>query len=290
MTGRRRLGAGCVVIGAAALTACVQSVSTGMQDVMRRDGRLCASGGPYVGARQCSGSDVRLLLVGIIGGLIAVAILTGGSSALGRPRSSAGLLAWASLFGLLGWNFISFGLHRAAGQDGTVGWLFNGAVFWLLALGGLVPFLSGLRRGIRTAGRPDPVATGTQPLVRAAFVPGTRGGQSGASGQSGDGIVTSRGFDGPGLDSTGLDGTGLDGPGFTRTGLDGTGLDGAGAGAWLSARSSAPILATMPIPAIEPVATAKNLGRGWLALWLVLMVAGVAVGAAASSALVSLLS
>jgi hypothetical protein len=187
---RRLLGAACVIAGAAGVAACLLAASAGMRDVMVTDGGSCASGGPYVVAHQCSGADMRLLLVGILGGLVATAILASGSAVLGRG-SSAGLLAWVALFGLLGWNFISMVVHPAAGQQGASGWLISGVVFWVLAAGGLVPLLSGLLSDLRTAGRPDPVAASFQPLVRAQFMPSGWGGQPGGS--AADGITTTSG-------------------------------------------------------------------------------------------------
>jgi hypothetical protein len=141
---------------------------------MQADGGFCASGGPYVVARQCSGGDMRLLMAGILGGLLCTAILVAATAGLGLTGSRAALLAWTGMFGLLGWNFISLGLHPAGsgGTSGSSGWLVSGGVFWLLAAGGLVPLLSGIIGDLRTAGRPDPLLASTQPLVRAAFVPG----------------------------------------------------------------------------------------------------------------------
>jgi len=177
---RRLLGAACVIAGAAGVTACLLAASAGMRDVMRTDGGFCASGGPYVIANQCSGADERLLLVGILGGLVATAVLAGGGSLFGRTGSS-GLLAWVATFGLLGWNFISLSIHPPAGQPGTGGWLISGVVFWLLAVCGLVPLLSGVFSDLRTAGRPDPVAASMQPLVRAQFRPASWGAQPGSA-------------------------------------------------------------------------------------------------------------
>jgi hypothetical protein len=176
---RRLIGAACVIAGAAGVIACVLAASAGMRDVMRTDGGFCASGGPYVVANQCSSADFRLLLVGILGGLVATAIMVAGSAVFGRG-SSASLIAWVALFGLLGWNFIDEVVHPAGGQ-GSVGWLISGVVFWLLAVGGLVPMVAGVVGDLRTAGRPDPIAASFQPLVRAQFMPTGWGGEAGSA-------------------------------------------------------------------------------------------------------------
>jgi hypothetical protein len=172
VTARRLTGFLLAIAGAAGFTACLRSLAAGMEDVIRVDGGSCASGGPYVVAHQCSGADIRLIMVGIFGGLVAAAVYAGGTSALGRPGSSAGLLLWTALFGLLGWNFISTGLHAPAGQGTLPGFLFTGAMFVLMALGGLIVLLVSVTSDLRSAGRPSPAVAGLQPLVRAAVVPG----------------------------------------------------------------------------------------------------------------------
>ena len=173
MTGRRLIGLLLAIAGAAGFTACLKSLVAGMEDVIKVDGGSCASGGPYVVAHQCSGADIRLIMVGIFGGLVAAAVYAGGTSALGRPGSSAGLLIWTALFGLLGWNFISTGLHPPAGGGTLSGLLFTGAMFVLMALGGLIVLLVSVTSDLRSAGRPSPAITGMQPLVRAAVPGGT---------------------------------------------------------------------------------------------------------------------
>jgi len=172
VTARRLTGFLLAIAGAAGFTVCLKSLAAGMEDVIRVDGGSCASGGPYVVAHQCSGADIRLIMVGIFGGLVAAAVYAGGTSALGRPGSSAGLLIWTALFGLLGWNFISTGLHPPAGGGTLSGLLFTGAMFVLMALGGLIVLLVSVTSDLRSAGRPSPAIAGLQPLVRAAVVPG----------------------------------------------------------------------------------------------------------------------
>ena len=181
MTGRRLVAALVTVAGAAGFTACLLALYTGARDVMQIDGGFCASGGPYVVAHQCTSGDERLLMIGILGGLFAVAIYAGGSSALRGRASGAGLLAWTALFGLLGWNFIQQTLHRVPGQGTPTGPLISGTLFLLMALGGFIPFLAGVISDFRSGGRPDPAITAMQPLVPAAVTPGAPSGMGGWS-------------------------------------------------------------------------------------------------------------
>jgi hypothetical protein len=169
---RRLPGFVLVLAGAAGFAACLRSAFTGMRDLMVTDGGACASGGPYVSAHSCSGSDVRLLAVGIVGGVAAVGVVAIGTARLGRSGISPGLLAWTALFGALGWNFLSLGLHPPAGQTGAAGWLVAGVVFWLMAAGGLVPAVGEIAGMFRTAGRTSPLTAAAQPLVRAIQLPG----------------------------------------------------------------------------------------------------------------------
>jgi hypothetical protein len=169
---RRLLAAIGVVAGAAGLTAFLLSASRGMRDVMVTDGGFCASGGPYVIARQCSGGDMRLLLVGILAGLACAGAYLIGTAGLGQSAAAAGLLAWTAPFGVLGWNFISLGLRPGAGRAASSGWLVTGGVFWAMALGGLVLALVTLAGTLRAAGRLSPAMSGPQPLVRAVIPPG----------------------------------------------------------------------------------------------------------------------
>jgi hypothetical protein len=170
------IGAPVTIAGAAGFTACLLAAFTGMRDVMQTDGGFCASGGPYVIAHQCSIGDVHLLTVGIVGGLLATACYAIGTAVLGRPASSAGLLAWTALFGVLGWNFIYLSHHPGAQLQGsTSGWQTTGVVFWVMALGGLIAFVALAVSGLRSPRRPSPTMMGIQPLVRAAAGPGYPG-------------------------------------------------------------------------------------------------------------------
>jgi hypothetical protein len=170
---RRLIGAALIIIGAGAFTACLRSAFTGMRNVMVNDGGFCASGGPYVIAQHCSSGDMRLLMVGIFGGLVATAVYAGGTSALRVAASSAGLICWVALFGAFGWNFIDQYLHPAAGHSGSVGFLTSGIVFWAMALGGLFWLVASMRSDLRPA-RPSSrvVAATSVPLVQAVIPPG----------------------------------------------------------------------------------------------------------------------
>ena len=59
---------------------------------MQADGGFCASGGPYVVARQCSGGDMRLLMAGILGGLLCTAILVAATAGLHETVSDSGVM------------------------------------------------------------------------------------------------------------------------------------------------------------------------------------------------------
>jgi len=65
-------------------------------------------------------------------------------------------------------------------MSGGSGWLFTGAVFWLMAAGGLVPVMGAAVRWLRRGGQPQPATAGgtfgVQPPVRAQF-PAGMGGQ-----------------------------------------------------------------------------------------------------------------
>jgi hypothetical protein len=135
------LGAPLAVVGGGGFVAALTSLYIGMRHVMRTQGGFCASGGPYVIAHQCSSSDVRLILFGIFGMLLAAGVLLVGLGLLRGALLGAGLGMWAALFGTLGWNFLSLGFSPPHGQSGAGGWIACGVVFWLMAAGGLIPLL-----------------------------------------------------------------------------------------------------------------------------------------------------
>lgn len=173
MSAKKLVAALVAFAGAAAFTACLLALVDGMRDVAQTDGGFCGSGGPYVIAHQCSSSDIRLIMIGIFGALIAAGLYAGGSAGLGSKAASAGLILWAALFGTLGWNFVSIG------HSGASGMLFTGVLFLAMAVGGLIPLLLRLADDLRSpSSQPSPVIPGMQPLVRAAVpaVPGLQPG------------------------------------------------------------------------------------------------------------------
>src|SRR5437588_1641105 len=137
----RLLGAPVTLAGGGGFAAALVCLYLGMRDVMRTQGGFCASGGPYVVAHQCSSSDVKLVLIGVFGMLLAGAVVLVGLALLRGPLLAAGLVMWAALFGALGWNFLSLGFSPPKGQSGAGAWIACGIVFELMAAGGLVPIL-----------------------------------------------------------------------------------------------------------------------------------------------------
>ncbi len=172
MTVRRPAGALLTAAGAAGVTACLMSAFTGMQDVMVTDGGACSSGGPYLSAQQCSGADMRLLMIGILGVLVSTGVFAAGTGLLGGRPAMAGMLTWGALFGTLGWNFVRLGQHPPAAVSGS-GWLVTGVVFWAMAAGGVVPALMSAAGWLRRGSQPAP-ARAVAPTVMARF-PGMDG-------------------------------------------------------------------------------------------------------------------
>ena len=161
-----------VFVGAAGFAASLTAVYLGMRDVMINSGGYCASGGPYQIApgHECQPGSVWLLIGGIFAMLLFGAVLLGCTGLWGDGSiAGVGLLMWAGLFGALGFNFIQLAIDPPAQMSGsgTVGWWISGIVFWLMALGGLIPGLMALAGAFRE--EKDPVANATfkAPLVRA---------------------------------------------------------------------------------------------------------------------------
>ncbi|MGH2959664.1 MAG: hypothetical protein ACRDKE_08665 [Solirubrobacterales bacterium] len=148
-----------VFVGAAGFAACLTAVYAAMRDLMINSGGSCASGGPYqINPEQvCSTGQTALLMGGIVGGLIFSGILVGASSWYGGVKlSGVGLLLWAALFGALGFNFLQLGIDPPENlASGATGWIICGVVFWLMALGGLIPGLMAIGSYFKDSANPE---------------------------------------------------------------------------------------------------------------------------------------
>jgi hypothetical protein len=194
-----------VLIGAFGFAAALTCLYLGMRDLMVNSGGFCASGGPYQinPGQQCESGQIWLLFGGVLLGLVFAFVLVGASSAYGGIKlSGVGLLLWAALFGALGWNFISLGLDPPSNMSGATGWIVSGVVFWLMALGGLIPGVMALVAYFRDSAHPERAkSTFDAPLVRAnvSFVRSTPGDP--AFGQT-DPAATPEGAPGPAVPRT----------------------------------------------------------------------------------------
>jgi hypothetical protein len=261
VTGRQLTGVVLTIGGAAAVTGCLAALSSGMRDVMQTDGGFCASGGPNVIASQCSAGDIKMVTIGILGGLVAAAVYAAGTSLLGRSASTAALVAWAAMFSVLGWNFISLGLHPGPNQGASSGWLFTGGTFWLMALSGLIPLLGVLVGDVKRADRRYPAYFGLRPLVRTSILPGDLGWSAGTAGTAGS--------------------VGSAGTADTAGSVGSAGSAGA-AGAWRLGPASSPGPGP-DAPNLRSV-TVRSIG-----VWLVASLAGLGLGLAATSAVIGTL-
>ena len=64
---------------------------------------------------------------------------------------------WAALFGALGFNFLQLGFDppESMSSGGATGWIVCGVVFWLMALGGLIPGLMALGSYFKDSANPE---------------------------------------------------------------------------------------------------------------------------------------
>jgi hypothetical protein len=126
------------------------------------DTGTCASGGPYVSARQCpegTGTDVLLLGLSIVGFFLSMGI----AGLRGRRPGGGGLgfggmalLGWVTFFTASGAVSLVHALTSdVIGDDGKLGGIIVGATFLLL---GVPPLLFALPAAIRDAFRSRDVA------------------------------------------------------------------------------------------------------------------------------------
>lgn len=160
-----------VFIGAAGFAGSLTAVYLGMREIMTEVGGSCASGGPYAVTAECPEGATTLLIVGIFamiafGGLFFAA--TGWHGAV--STIGVALLMWGALFGALGWNFISLSMDPPEFMQSTGGWVVSGVVFWMMALGGLIPGVVALFNSLRGRdefGQEESATEFKSPIVRA---------------------------------------------------------------------------------------------------------------------------
>lgn len=105
-------------------------------------GGACAEGGPYEIAQGCPDAAAPALFLGMFGLFLFGALATIFGVRVGGIWATAPLLGWSALFGLLGWNFMEYGVFNAPPEMGIDwGWAFCGIVFWLMAAGPLLGYL-----------------------------------------------------------------------------------------------------------------------------------------------------
>ena len=120
----------------AGLTLAIWSLSDGMRAVMEIGGS-CGDDPTYGFYQPCPDGVASSIMLGVFGGLFAA-----GVSVLAAWRARVpqlGLLAWPALFGVLGWNFLDFGVRATVSSDGGVppgdsGLLICGVVFEAMAI------------------------------------------------------------------------------------------------------------------------------------------------------------
>jgi hypothetical protein len=133
--------------GWAGLAACLTMVFHGMRAVMDVGG-YCAEGGPYVIAQSCPEGSTAALLLGVFGGLAFGFVASVGGFRVGGIWAATPILAWAALFGSLGWNFMEYGLFSPPEGEIVWGWLIPGLMFWAMAAFPLLGLLPPIRDAV----------------------------------------------------------------------------------------------------------------------------------------------
>jgi hypothetical protein len=155
-----------ITIGAAGFTATLTGTYLGMRDFMTSGTGFCATGGPYEIASECP--PAAIVTAGSIFGVFvfwaAYASITAWANG---PVLASSLSMWGALFGLLGWNFMDFGYFNSESGNIVWGWASSGVVFWLMALGGLVPAVIMTIKWFTSRNEPQQPLW-SAPLVRAA--------------------------------------------------------------------------------------------------------------------------
>ncbi len=117
----------------------------GMRAVMDIGG-MCAEGGPYVIQTTCPEGTTAATLLGIFGGLAGAFLAGWKGAAIGGRAVAVLFLAWPALFGVIGFNFLQYGLNPPGDEPGWAwGWLICGVVFEMMAFGPLLVGVWGAR-------------------------------------------------------------------------------------------------------------------------------------------------
>jgi hypothetical protein len=142
-------------VGYFGLAMCITLTFLGMRAVMDIGG-ACADGGPYVSVQSCPDGASAGLTLGMFGMFLFGGIALVAGTGIGGFWAGTPLLAWAALFGSLGWNFLDYGLFNPPPEAGGPiwGWLICGVVFWLMAFPPLLTFLPGFAGTKRTGTMP----------------------------------------------------------------------------------------------------------------------------------------
>ena len=146
-----------VAVSAAGVAAGITATYRGMRDLMVESGGVCARGGPFEVASECSDAQIVLLLGGIIGTLVFAGLHSGFSAWARGPSVGPFAIAGAGM-AALGWNFLDLGLNPPQGGGTEVGWLVSGVLFWLMAAGFVAPALLRAAGWVRRGGEPEPPA------------------------------------------------------------------------------------------------------------------------------------
>ena len=139
------------LVGVAGLAAGITLLFLGMRAVMDIGG-MCAEGGPYVIQTTCPEGTAAATLLGFLIGLAGVFLAGWKGAAIGERAVAVLFLAWPALFGVLGFNFLQYGLNPPGDEPGWAwGWLICGVVFEAMAFG---PLLVGVLGARAVAGGP----------------------------------------------------------------------------------------------------------------------------------------
>lgn len=126
--------------GIAGVTIGISCLFSGMGDIIEA-GEQCSKGGPYIVAQQCPEGVTFLTLIGAFGGLLSLIPARWGLRLISERAADLVLLAWAGLFGALGYNFFYYAHNPPTDTTNTTAWIVSGVVLTLIAIPGIVSSL-----------------------------------------------------------------------------------------------------------------------------------------------------